>query len=79
MLKKFLSIFKSSSPILSANSSGNKIAAEKSYLFEANQQQLDQIIKLPLVTGKAPGYVYFVQEHITVLLRLVKQSKSINV
>ncbi|AQU79371.1 MULTISPECIES: GIY-YIG nuclease family protein [Planococcus] len=65
MLKKFLSIFKSSSPILSANSSGNKIAAEKSYLFEANQQQLDQIIKLPLVTGKAPGYVYFVQEHIT--------------
>ncbi len=38
---------------------------QKIYIFEPNQLELQQIIESPDLSGKAPGYVYFVQEHMT--------------
>lgn len=35
----------------------------KIYLFESNQYELEKIIESPDIQGKAPGYVYFVQEY----------------
>ncbi|QHJ72266.1 GIY-YIG nuclease family protein [Planococcus halotolerans] len=35
----------------------------KIYLFESNQYELEKIIESPDLKGKAPGYVYFVQEY----------------
>lgn len=35
----------------------------KIYLFESNQYELEKIIESPDLQGKAPGYVYFVQEY----------------
>lgn len=35
----------------------------KIYLFESNQYELEQIIESADLPGKAPGYVYFVQEY----------------
>lgn len=39
------------------------IQQQKIYLFESNQHELEQIIESPDLQGKAPGYVYFVQEY----------------
>lgn len=39
------------------------IQQQKIYLFESNQYELEQIIESPDLQGKAPGYVYFVQEY----------------
>lgn len=36
---------------------------QKIYLFESNQYELEKIIESPDLQGKAPGYVYFVQEY----------------
>lgn len=36
---------------------------QKIYLFESNQYELEKIIEAPDLQGKAPGYVYFVQEY----------------
>lgn len=38
-------------------------SSSKIYLYEPNQDQLQKVLESPEVTGKAPGYVYFVQEH----------------
>ncbi|EGA90446.1 hypothetical protein GPDM_05446 [Planococcus donghaensis MPA1U2] len=65
MFKKILSKFVTSPTIHSTKASVKKIDTEKTYLFEPNQQELNYIIQLPTLTGKAPGYVYFVQEHMT--------------
>ena len=35
----------------------------KIYLFESNQYELEKIIETPNMEGKAPGFVYFVQEY----------------
>ena len=65
MLKKFFRNFtkQQQSPIPQASTL--KIDLDKIYLFESNQQELDRIIQLPAQPGKAPGYVYFVQEYMT--------------
>ncbi|WLR57327.1 GIY-YIG nuclease family protein [Mesobacillus subterraneus] len=34
-------------------------------LYQANRAELDHLMKKPFPEGKAPGYVYFVQEHLT--------------
>ncbi|MCP2035476.1 hypothetical protein L1279_002487 [Planomicrobium sp. HSC-17F08] len=39
------------------------VQQQKIYLFETNQHELEQIIESPDLPGKAPGYVYFVQEY----------------
>lgn len=39
------------------------VQPHKIYLFESNQHELKQIIESPDLPGKAPGYVYFVQEY----------------
>lgn len=41
----------------------NGTLQQKIYLFESNQHELQQIIESPDLQGKAPGYVYFVQEY----------------
>ncbi|ANU23224.1 GIY-YIG nuclease family protein [Planococcus donghaensis] len=65
MFKKILSKFVVSSTVQSPNKSVKKIDTDKIFLFEPNQRELDYIIQLPTLTGKAPGYVYFVQEYMT--------------
>lgn len=39
------------------------VQQQKIYLFESNQYELEKIIKSPDLQGKAPGFVYFVQEY----------------
>ncbi|MBB5179967.1 hypothetical protein HNQ44_001391 [Planomicrobium koreense] len=39
------------------------VQQHKIYLFESNQYELEKIIESPDFQGKAPGYVYFVQEY----------------
>ena len=65
MFKKLLNKFTKTQEPSAIQASSSKIDIEKIYLFESNQQELDQIIQLPVLTGKAPGYVYFVQEYMT--------------
>ncbi|MBT2572181.1 GIY-YIG nuclease family protein [Planococcus sp. ISL-110] len=65
MFKKFFSKLSKPQNPTDAKASFKQIDPEKIYLFETNQQELDRIIQLPSLTGKAPGYVYFVQEYMT--------------
>lgn len=37
--------------------------SSKIYLYEPNQEQLQKVMESPEIPGEAPGYVYFVQEH----------------
>ena len=39
-------------------------SASKVYLYEPNQSALKQVMESPEIPGEAPGYVYFVQEHL---------------
>lgn len=65
MFNKILSKFIISSKVHSTKSSVEKVDKETIFIFEPNLQELNQIIQLPTLTGKAPGYVYFVQEYMT--------------
>lgn len=65
MFKKFFNKFSRHRDTPVSQASTPKIDLDKIYLFESNQQELDQIIQLPAQPGKAPGYVYFVQEYMT--------------
>ncbi|WP_203340027.1 GIY-YIG nuclease family protein [Planococcus beijingensis] len=65
MFKKFFSNFSKTRPAAVTEASRPTIDTEKIYLFDSNQQELDRIIQLPALPGKAPGYVYFVQEYMT--------------
>lgn len=55
--------------ILSKNSANGRgstaviMQPQKIYLFEPNRAELENILNSPMPAGKAPGYVYFVQEH----------------
>lgn len=44
----------------------------KIYLFESNQKELEDIINSPMTTGVAPGYIYFVQEHMNGTFKIGK-------
>ncbi len=65
MFMKFFSKFTKQPANPIPQDSSPKIDLNKIYLFESNQQELDRIIQLPAQPGKAPGYVYFVQEYMT--------------
>lgn len=65
MFKKLFSQFTKKPKATAPKVSPRRIDADKIYLFESNQQELDRIIHLPALPGKAPGYVYFVQEYMT--------------
>ncbi|MGH2317865.1 GIY-YIG nuclease family protein [Planococcus sp. SE5232] len=65
MFKSFFSKFAKQPENPIPQISSPKIDSNKIYLFESNQQELDRIIQLPAQPGKAPGYVYFVQEYMT--------------
>ncbi|MDU1847387.1 MAG: GIY-YIG nuclease family protein [Niallia nealsonii] len=63
--------------ILSSDSKPSKentvnIQPQKIYLFEPDQNELDRIINSPDIEGKAPGYVYFVQEHMNGTFKIGK-------
>lgn len=65
MFKSFIAkLFKSPS-YPDKKSTFNQTHPDKLYLFDSNQQELDHVIQLPSLPGKAPGYVYFVQEYMT--------------
>lgn len=59
LLNKLLSNNQNTEPV-SPRSIGHP---HKIYLFESNQHELEQIIESTDLAGKAPGYVYFVQEY----------------
>lgn len=65
MFKRFFNKLPKNQETSIIRSAPPKVETGKIYLFESNQQELDRIIQLPVVTGKAPGYVYFVQEYMT--------------
>ncbi|MBH0168262.1 GIY-YIG nuclease family protein [Fictibacillus sp. 18YEL24] len=71
MLKGFLSFLNKKSnnepPIQNVQFSPQKI-----YLYQPNQNELQKIIDSPFPDGKAPGYVYFVQEHLNGTFKIGK-------
>lgn len=48
------------------------VQAQKIYLFEPNQKELENIINSHNPEGVAPGYVYFVQEHMNGTFKIGK-------
>ncbi|WP_142830868.1 GIY-YIG nuclease family protein [Planococcus soli] len=65
MFKTFFKKLSKSQNPSAAKASFKHTNSGEIYLFGSNQQELDRIIQLPALTGKAPGYVYFVQEYMT--------------
>ncbi|MDM5317199.1 GIY-YIG nuclease family protein [Fictibacillus sp. b24] len=48
------------------------LSLQKIYLYQPDQHELQRIIDLPFPEGKAPGYVYFVQEHMNGTFKIGK-------
>lgn len=71
MLKGFLSFLNKKSnnetPIQNVLFSPQKI-----YLYQPDQNELQKIIDSPFPEGEAPGYVYFVQEHMNGTFKIGK-------
>ncbi|HSJ37679.1 MAG TPA: GIY-YIG nuclease family protein [Planococcus sp. (in: firmicutes)] len=63
MIKNLLSKLLSNTPAPETTNATHFAHPQKIYLFESNQHDLEKIIALPDLPGKAPGYVYFVQEY----------------
>lgn len=63
MLKTILNIFSPKTSNNKKETISHNVQTQKIYLFESNQKDLENIINSPTLTGKAPGYVYFVQEY----------------
>ncbi|MBU9674739.1 GIY-YIG nuclease family protein [Planococcus sp. CP5-4] len=62
MLKNLLNKWLST-PVEEATIDVPPAPASKVYLYEPNQVALKQVMEAPEVPGEAPGYIYFVQEH----------------
>ncbi|MBT2583465.1 GIY-YIG nuclease family protein [Planococcus sp. ISL-109] len=62
MLKKILNKLLST-PAKAALVEVPAAPASKVYLYEPNQAELKKVMESPEIPGEAPGYVYFVQEH----------------
>lgn len=62
--------------LFSSDQSGKNIPAaaapQEIYLFQTDQTKLKEIIDSPFPSGKAHGYVYFVQEHMTGTFKIGK-------
>lgn len=71
MLKGFLSFLNKKSnnepPIQNVQFSPQKI-----YLYQPNQNEIQKIIDSPFPEGNAPGYIYFVQEHMNGTFKIGK-------
>lgn len=63
MIKNLLNKLLSNSPAPNPPNPSIIVQQQKIYLFESNQHELEQITSSPDLPGKAPGYVYFVQEY----------------
>lgn len=66
MIKSFLNKFLSTSSAAATPKSEpitHTMGSNKIYLYEANQHELEKVLESPELPGKAPGYVYFVQEY----------------
>ncbi len=48
------------------------LSPQKIYLYQPDQPELQKIIDSPFPDGKAPGYVYFVQEHMNGTFKIGK-------
>ncbi|SDH35290.1 T5orf172 domain-containing protein [Planococcus glaciei] len=70
MIKNLFNKLLSNSPAVE-NTLPN-IQSNKIYLFEPNQFELAKVLESPEVPGKAPGYVYFVQEHMNGTFKIGK-------
>ncbi|WP_211653456.1 GIY-YIG nuclease family protein [Planococcus alpniumensis] len=62
MLKNLLNKWLST-PVEEATINVPPAPASKVYLYEPNQAALKQVMESSEIPGEAPGYVYFVQEH----------------
>ncbi|MCM3789130.1 GIY-YIG nuclease family protein [Domibacillus indicus] len=64
MLKELLSRFSQKSKPKEIIKETVVTAPQKIFLFQPNSKELESVINSPYPDGKAPGYVYFVQEHL---------------
>ena len=72
MLKSFLNKIMSNNSSDKTENIPSHFQTQKIYLFESNQKELEDIISLPMTTGVAPGYVYFVQEYMNGTFKIGK-------
>lgn len=63
MMKNIFNKFFSSKTATEPPIASFSVQQQKIYLFESNQPELEKVIESPDFQGKAPGYVYFVQEY----------------
>lgn len=70
MIKNLFNKLLSNSP--AAENTLPNIQSNKIYLFEPNQFELAKVLESPEVPGKAPGYVYFVQEYMNGTFKIGK-------
>ncbi|MGK7379235.1 GIY-YIG nuclease family protein [Planococcus sp. 1R117A] len=63
MIKNLLNKLLSSSTASGTANTPPVAQSNKIYLFESNQYELEKVLESPNLPGKAPGYVYFVQEY----------------
>lgn len=72
MIKELIDKIFSKNPTNKTENTTVIVQAQKIYLFESNQKELEIIINSPYPEGKAPGYVYFVQEHMNGTFKIGK-------
>jgi hypothetical protein len=72
MLKEFLDRLLPKNPSHQKENTTVIMQPQKIYLFEPNQKELENIINSPYPKGKAPGYVYFVQEYMNGTFKIGK-------
>ena len=72
MLKKILYKMLSKETAHDPKNTTIMVQPQKVYIFEPNQRELQEILHSPMPKGKAPGYVYFVQEHMNGTFKIGK-------
>ncbi len=72
MLKEFLIKIFLKNPTHNTENTTVILQSQKVYIFEPNQKELEKIINSPYPEGNAPGYVYFVQEHMNGTFKIGK-------
>lgn len=63
MIKNLINKLLTKNPVPETTTAPPANHSQRIYLFETNQHELEKIIETPDLPGKAPGYVYFVQEY----------------
>lgn len=72
MLKGFLSFLNKKNNTHRPVQKNVLLSSQKIYLYQPDQHELQKIINSPFPEGKAPGYVYFVQEHMNGTFKIGK-------